>query len=84
MAPYLYVIKRIFYSSTFVENNFLHLNQQLNSLQGPLEAKDGKWKSKSGLYTTQLVKASLQQQKITIDFLEKEFEIRFKDLLLLE
>jgi phage gp29-like protein len=36
------------------------------------------WKSKSGLFTTQLVKASLQDQPKTIDFLREVFEITFK------
>lgn len=46
--------------------------------------KSAKWKSNSGLFTTQLIKASLQSQPKTIDFLEREFNIIFKDLLLIE
>jgi len=46
--------------------------------------KEAKWKQHSGLFTTQLIKASLQSQPKTIDFLEKEFDINFKDLLLSE
>lgn len=34
-----------------------------------------------GLFTTQLIKASLQNQEITKDFIEKEFGISFKKLL---
>lgn len=45
-------------------------------------ATDAKWKSKSGLFTTQLIKASLQNQKVTRDFLEKEFGVDLRDLLL--
>ena len=44
----------------------------------------GKWKSKSGLFTSQLIKASLQAQSKTIEFLEKEFDVNFKDLLLVD
>lgn len=48
------------------------------------ESKSAKWKIKSGLFAIQLIKASLQNQKTTIEFLEKEFEVNFKELLLLE
>ncbi len=47
-----------------------------------VDSKKAKWKSKSGLFTTQLIKASLQAQKTTQNFLEAEFDIKFKDLLL--
>jgi hypothetical protein len=47
-----------------------------------VESKEAKWKSKCGLFTTQLIKASLKEQKKTIEFLEGEFEIAFADLLL--
>jgi len=47
-----------------------------------VEKKYAKWKVKSGLYSTQLIKASLQNQKTTIEYLEKEFEINFSELLL--
>jgi hypothetical protein len=47
-----------------------------------VESKDAKWKSKAGLFTIQLIKANLQGQKATIDFLETEFNIKFRDLLL--
>jgi hypothetical protein len=46
-----------------------------------VDSKNAKWKSKSGLFTTQLVKASLQSQPKTMEFLEQQFGIRFKDLL---
>lgn len=49
-----------------------------------VDRKDAKWKSKSGLFALQLVKASLQAQKTTIEFLEKEFDVNFKDLMLTE
>lgn len=49
-----------------------------------VESKEAKWKSKSGLFTSQLIKASLQAQRQTQDFLETEFNIKLKELLLNE
>ncbi len=46
-----------------------------------VDAKLAKWKSKDGLFSSQLIKASLQEQRKTIEFLEKEFDIKFADLL---
>jgi hypothetical protein len=46
-----------------------------------VDAKEAKWASKSGLFTTQQIKASLQNQEKTLEFLEKEFGISFKALL---
>lgn len=46
-----------------------------------LERKDAKFKSKSGIYTPQKVKASLDNQSITVQFLESEFEIDLKELM---
>ncbi|MES2848245.1 MAG: GIY-YIG nuclease family protein [Bacteroidota bacterium] len=46
------------------------------------DSKQAKWKPKSGLFTTQLVKASLQGQHLTKAYLEHEFGLRFNDLLL--
>jgi len=43
---------------------------------------DAKWKSKSGLFATQIIKASLDRQPKTIAFLENEFEIDFKALMM--
>lgn len=42
---------------------------------------DAKWKSNSGLFTSQLIKASLQGQPRTLEYLEKEFVLKFSDLL---
>lgn len=42
--------------------------------------ENAKWKSKSGLFTSQLVRASLEAQTTTIEFLEKEFNINFAEL----
>ncbi len=43
---------------------------------------EAKWESKSGLFTSQQIKASLQGQSKTREYLEHEFQINFKDLLL--
>lgn len=43
-----------------------------------------KWKSKSGLFSTQLIKASLQGQQRTIEFLEYEFGVDFSELMMEE
>ena len=39
-----------------------------------------RWKSKSGLYTTTLVRASLDRQPATIEFVDKEFDVSLRDL----
>ena len=46
-----------------------------------VDAKQAKWKNKSGLFTTPSVKASLQDQPETIAFLQKEFGISFGNLM---
>ena len=47
-----------------------------------VDSKEAKWKNKAGLFTSQLVKASLQEQRATKQFLEEEFGLQFRDLLL--
>lgn len=44
--------------------------------------ENAKWKSNSNLYTTTHVRASLENQKETIDFLESEFQIKFSTYML--
>lgn len=46
-----------------------------------VDRKDAKWKKNNGLFTTQLIKASLLGQPQTIEFLEKSFDVRFSELL---
>lgn len=41
-----------------------------------------KWKSKSGIFTSQLVRASLDGQPKTVRYLEQEFAISFAELML--
>jgi hypothetical protein len=43
--------------------------------------KEAKWKTKSSLYTTQLVRASLDNQPETMDFIEREFGINLRMLV---
>jgi hypothetical protein len=40
-----------------------------------------KWKAKSGLYSTQLVKASLDNQQTTIRYIEAEFKVKLDSIL---
>ena len=47
-----------------------------------VEADDAKWKAKSGLYTTPLIKASLDNQPNTVSFLEASFNLSIKELLI--
>lgn len=44
-------------------------------------ANKAKWKAKAGLFTSQLIKASLEKQTETIKFLEEEFEVSFLELM---
>ncbi len=42
---------------------------------------EAKWKPKSGLFTSQLVRASLDSQPQTVKYLEQEFGVDFAELL---
>lgn len=46
-----------------------------------VEKKDGYFKSNAGLFTTQLIRASLTGQPKTIAFIEESFDICIRDLL---
>jgi len=46
-----------------------------------VERGQAKWKAKAGLYTTTHVRASLEGQAATIDFLEAEFNVNVKSLV---
>jgi hypothetical protein len=46
-----------------------------------LDRKDAKFKTKAGIYTPQKVKASLDNQPITVEFLDSEFKIKLKELI---
>ena len=70
----------IFDNSDHEKSEFLVKIDWIKSVDG----KQSKWKTKSGLFTSQLIKASLQGQHITRQFLETEFKIKFNDLLLIE
>ena len=45
-----------------------------------VDREEAKWSKNGGLFSSQLIKASLQGQPKTIEFLEKQFDIRFLDL----
>lgn len=47
-----------------------------------VDRSKAKWKRKSGLYTTQRIRASLQAQPKTIEFLEHEFGVDFHKMLI--
>ena len=49
---------------------------------GAVDATDAKWKPKSGLYTTPLIKASLDNQPNTVSFLENSFNLSIKELVI--
>jgi len=42
---------------------------------------EAKWKSKSGLFATQLVRASLDRQPVTVAFVEDAFGVRLQELV---
>ncbi|MBC7412947.1 MAG: hypothetical protein H7331_10915 [Bacteroidia bacterium] len=42
---------------------------------------EAKWKKSSGLFTSQLIKASLQGQPATLQFLQSQFDIDIVNLL---
>ncbi len=48
--------------------------------QRAVDREEAKWSKNGGLFTSQLIKASLQGQPKTIEFLEKNFDVRFFDL----
>lgn len=46
-----------------------------------VDRSEAKWKSRSGLYTTTHVRASLDGQPTTLEFLEKEFDLDLRELV---
>ena len=46
-----------------------------------VDRANAKWRPKSGLFTSQLVRASLSAQPETMIFLEQEFSVDFKELM---
>ncbi len=46
-----------------------------------VERNQAKWKAKAGIYTTTLVRASLEGQPKTIAFLENEFGVNIRELI---
>lgn len=71
-------VENIFYNSDNDKAEYLVNIEWIKTV----DAGQAKWRSKSGIFASQLIKASLQGQRKTIDFLEFEFDIKFSDLLL--
>jgi|GEM_PF-278174 len=46
-----------------------------------VDKKSAAWKKKNNLFTTQLIKASLDNQAHTLYFIEKQFGLKFKEIL---
>ena len=46
-----------------------------------VDSKEAKWKSKSGLFTTQLVRASLREQPETLEFVQGQFGVNKIEIL---
>jgi len=42
---------------------------------------DAKWKRKSGIFTSQLIRASMDAQPKTVEYLSKEFKVNFHELM---
>ena len=69
---------RIFENSDNEKSEYLVKVEWIRSV----ESNGAKWQKKSKLFSSQLIKASLEWQKLTREFLETEFDISFRDLLL--
>lgn len=74
------IVSNIFENSENERSEFLVKIDWIKTV----ESNQAKWKSNSGLFTIQLIKASLQNQYATREFLENEFKVNFKELLLAE
>lgn len=74
------IVSNIFENSENERSEFLVKIEWIKTV----ESNQAKWKSNSGLFTIQLIKASLQNQYATREFLENEFKVNFKELLLAE
>lgn len=46
-----------------------------------VDLPDAKWQPRAGLYTTQLIRASLANQPLTRAFIDREFGVRLADLI---
>ena len=46
-----------------------------------VDRKSAKWSKNVGLFTTQLIKASLHNQPLTVEYLEQTFGVNFQELL---
>lgn len=64
-------------SSSVDDSEYVCLVEWINSVS----REEAKWKSKSNLYTTTHVRASLEGQPNTIDFIDSEFYVNLRDLI---
>ncbi len=87
---YVYIdprnLEEFYYGKGKGYRKYAHLYEEADSEKSQrikeIKAEDeAKWKSNNGLFSSQLVKASLQNQPKTIHFLEQEFNIDFNELL---
>ncbi|MBK9421327.1 MAG: hypothetical protein IPN44_09785 [Flavobacteriales bacterium] len=46
-----------------------------------VDSANAKWLKKGGLFTTQLIKASLQSQPTTLEFIKNQFDLDVVELL---
>ena len=46
-----------------------------------VDSDNAKWLKKGGLFTTQLIKASLQSQPVTLEFIQTQFDMDIVALL---
>jgi len=70
----------LFENSDNVKSEYLVKIEWIKSV----ESSEAKWKSRAGLFTSQLIKASLQDQPLTRTFIEKRFNLCLNDLLSFE
>jgi hypothetical protein len=71
------VCSDLFKNSDNENSEYLVKIKWIKSVSG----NEAKWKNKSGLFATQLIKASLEKQIKTIKFLEDEFEVSFQNIM---
>lgn len=80
LSSYELKVKNIYNNSDNENSEFLIKVDWIKAVS----RDNAKWKPKSGLYSPQLIKASLENQPKTVDFLANEFDIDFKELMLME
>lgn len=79
--PLLSLSLRCKYMAENAESNDLCEYVALVKWKRKTKRNEAKWKRKSGLYTPQAVRASLDGQPTTIEFLDQEFEIKLREIV---